>query len=125
MDEDKIFGPFTLRQFYYIAGGTGLFYLSVAVLDEKFHLGVGLLIAIGVFLIVMNSPQITIDEDYIKRKKYSSRPEEFKKWLSGKITMTESQISIRKEEWEESPVLEKELLMYKKAFAEADSDIVK
>ncbi|MBP6904759.1 MAG: PrgI family protein, partial [Candidatus Pacebacteria bacterium] len=30
--EDKVFGPFTFRQFAYLAGGAGFVYLSVKIL---------------------------------------------------------------------------------------------
>jgi hypothetical protein len=38
--EDKIFGPFTIRQFIYIAGGAGLCYIAYALLPFVFALPV-------------------------------------------------------------------------------------
>lgn len=40
--EDRIFGPLTLKQFLYSAGGVGLFFISYAVLPS----GVGLFVGI-------------------------------------------------------------------------------
>lgn len=39
--EDKVFGPFTFKQFLYLAGGAGLFYLSFKLLPLIIALIVG------------------------------------------------------------------------------------
>lgn len=43
--EDKVFGPFTFKQFAYLAGGAGLFYLSFRLLPLILGLVVGPLFA--------------------------------------------------------------------------------
>ena len=40
--EDRIFGPLTLKQFLYSAGGVGLFFISYAILPSGVGLFVGL-----------------------------------------------------------------------------------
>ena len=116
MDEEKIFGPLTLRQFLYVAGGVVLIYFSMGVLEEKFFIPLDIFIAIAVFVAVKNAPVVIVDENYINRKKYSCNPEEFKKWLNRKIAMVQAQISIREAKGMKSdPELERMLGIYEKA----------
>lgn len=98
MDEEKIFGPLTFRQFLYAAGGVALCYLAYTNLELKVSIPVIIIVA-GIFLaIILNAPKVVIDENYIKMKKvHSKNPEEFERWVQQKIAMIQSQISIRKE----------------------------
>lgn len=40
--EDKIFGPFTIKQFLYIAGGAAIFFIAISTLGKVFGIVVGL-----------------------------------------------------------------------------------
>lgn len=68
--EDKIFGPFSLRQFIYLAGGAGLFYLCLKLLPFPISAGVGLPIAGFALALAFykynEKPFINVVEAYIK-----------------------------------------------------------
>ena len=67
--EDKIFGPFTFKQFIYIAGGAGICFVIYNSLP--FFIAVLLIIPVGVFAgalafyKVNNQPFINVVESYI------------------------------------------------------------
>jgi hypothetical protein len=116
MDDDKIFGPLTLRQFLYLSLGLGLAYFAYKFWDSKLNIIVilfGLGMAVRAFLI----PVVVIDENYIKAKRYNCKNfEEFQKWLRMKIAFCQSQIAQRKNEGMISdPKLEKALQMFETA----------
>jgi hypothetical protein len=46
---------------------------------------------------ILNAPKVVINEDYINRKKLSSKnPEEFQRWVQIRQAMIQSQIQLRK-----------------------------
>jgi hypothetical protein len=49
--EDKIFGPFTFKQFIYMAGGAGLFYVCVKLIPSPF--GWFVAIPVGLFSLAL------------------------------------------------------------------------
>ncbi len=68
--EDKIFGPFTFKQFLYLAGGAGLCYVIYRFLG--FYLGLIPIVIVGgfasalAFLRINNRPFILIVESAVK-----------------------------------------------------------
>lgn len=74
--EDKIFGPLTLRQFIYLAGGGGLIFILWSILP--FFLAVGLGIPVAAFTLALafykvhNRPFVNVLEsafNYVTRKR--------------------------------------------------------
>ncbi|MDB4984528.1 MAG: seg [Patescibacteria group bacterium] len=67
--EDKIFGPLTLKQFIYLAGGVGLGYVcyKVAPFPLSWILGIVFIAAGGVFAFykINNRPFIAIAQSYL------------------------------------------------------------
>jgi hypothetical protein len=120
LDEEKIFGPLSLRQFLYVSLGFGLAYLGYRFLDSM--LGIPfIVIGIGLALkAFINVPTIIINEEYIKAKRYHCKNlEEFQKWLKRKIVMCQSQIEIRRQRGMTiDPELEKTLKMFQTALIE-------
>ena len=98
MDEEKIFGPLTLRQFFYAAAGFGLCYLSLNYLESKYAIPIVVVLAAIVLALILNSPKIVIDENYLKIKQANSKnSEEFERWLKMEIAMIKSQIHFREQ----------------------------
>jgi len=96
MDEEKIFGPLTLRQFLCSAVSIGAIYFAYTYLEPKFSIPV--IIVAVIFLIsgFIIYPAVIVDENYIKQKRSNCENlEVFQKWLRKKIAMIQSQISIR------------------------------
>ncbi len=85
--EDKIFGPFTFRQFAYLLGGGGLCYMILKLLPTFFAIiliiPVGGLAASLAFIKMNGKPLIEILESgvnyYIKRKLYLWKKDEHRK----------------------------------------------
>lgn len=97
MDEEKIFGPFTLRQFIYFAFGLGVAYLVYKTVELNIAIPIIIVIIGAVIILIRNSPAIVMDERYIKAKKFQFKnPDEYSKWLQKKIAEIQSQISMRK-----------------------------
>ncbi|MEK7575369.1 MAG: PrgI family protein [Patescibacteria group bacterium] len=96
MDEEKIFGPLTFRQFRYLAIGVFLSYGAYTYLEPKISYALIAVIAGITIVMIRNSPVVVIDESYIKIKRFNSKNlEEFQGWLRSKIAMLQAQISIR------------------------------
>ncbi len=97
MDEDKIFGPLTFRQFIYFVAGIVLIYLINTHIESKVSFLLMAIVTGVVYTLIINAPSIVIDENYIKSKRHNSKSiEEFQKWLSGKIASVSFQIEFRK-----------------------------
>lgn len=65
--EDKIFGPFTLKQFIYLVGGAGLSYLAYALIGNLFISAIVILPIVGLalalaFYKINNKPFINVVE---------------------------------------------------------------
>ena len=117
MDEEKIFGPLTLRQFIYSAGGLIAIYFAYNYLDQKISIPI-IILAIGLIIIGFVKHQaVIIDENYIKNKRNESESlEKFQRWLNMKIATIKSQISIRESRGLVSnPELDKALVMFETA----------
>ena len=91
--EDKIFGPFTFKQFIYLAGGAGMCYILLRLLPTFIAIFfiapvAGLALALA-FYRVNNKPFIEIIEawfNYVRRGKLYLWKKEVKKGPSAKIT---------------------------------------
>ena len=68
--EDKIFGPFTLKQFIYLAGGAGLTYIAYTILN--FYIAIPIMAFIVIFALALafykvnNKPFIFVLESATK-----------------------------------------------------------
>ncbi|MEI6190780.1 MAG: PrgI family protein [bacterium] len=96
MDEEKILGPLTLRQFLYSAGSFVAIFFAYTYLDTKLSIPI-IIVTVGFFISgFISHPAVTIDENYIKLKRSNCvNLEDFQRWLRKKIAMVQSQISIR------------------------------
>lgn len=91
--EDKIFGPFTFKQFIYLAGGAGMCYILLRLLPTFIAIlfiapVAGLALALA-FYRVNNKPFIEIIEawfNYVRRGKLYLWKKEVRKGPSEKIT---------------------------------------
>jgi hypothetical protein len=91
--EDKIFGPFTFKQFIYLAGGAGMCYILLRLLPTFIAIlfiapVAGLALALA-FYRVNNKPFIEIIEawfNYVRRGKLYLWKKEVRKGPSTKIT---------------------------------------
>ena len=86
--EDKIFGPFTFKQFVYLAGGGGLGYLAYKLIPVKIIGGVFLFAFVGLgFALAFIKPNgkpfiiylLSMIKYYITPKTYVWKKEEQKK----------------------------------------------
>lgn len=116
MDEEKIFGPLTFRQFLYASAGFILCYFIYTNLELKMSIPIIILIAGASLALVLNAPKIVIDENYLKIKKSQSKsPEEFERWIQRRIAIIQSQISMREQKGMKSnPELEALLVLLTK-----------
>ncbi|MDO8623995.1 MAG: PrgI family protein [bacterium] len=98
MDEEKVIGPFTARQFLYLTGGVGVAYLAYRFLSLSMSIPLVALAGYVVFVLMKRSAPPHIDENYIKAKRYQlGSAEEYQKWLQRKIAEIQSQVSMRKQ----------------------------
>lgn len=98
MDEEKIFGPLTLRQFIYAAIGAALCYIVYTNIQSPYNFAAAIIIAGIAIAMIRNNPGVIMDERYIELKKLQSQtPEEFEKWIQKKLAEVHSQIAMREE----------------------------
>jgi len=98
MDEEKIFGPLTFRQFLYTSGCLGVIYLAYNYLELKLSIPITILAIVFLISAFISHPAVIIDENYIKLKRSNcDNLEEFQRWLRKKIAVIQSQISQREE----------------------------
>ena len=124
MDEEKIFGPLTLRQFLYVAVGFGLCYLVYNYTDTGYTVPLIVIIAGICLALIFNAPRIVIDENYIKMKKANSKsPEEFERWVRRKIAFLTMQIKMRKSKGlPVDPRLESGLMLFQSQLKSPSTD---
>jgi hypothetical protein len=97
MDDSQIFGPLTLRQFLYVAGGVIVCFIVYDYFDAKISTPVIVFVAGACISLIMNAPRVVLNEEYIQKKKATSpTPEVFDRWVRFKIAMIESQVYARK-----------------------------
>lgn len=94
MNEEKIFGPFTLKQTVYFLIGIGLSYLLYKYTESKIYIPAILIIAGIVITLIRNSPVDVIDEHYIQMKKATTSPEDFNTWIAYKSALIAAQIEM-------------------------------
>jgi hypothetical protein len=96
MDEDKVFGPLTLRQFLYSVFSFGVMYLSYTYLPLKISIPIIILAVIFFISGFIVYPTVIINEDYLKLKRSQcDNLEQFQRWLKKKIAEIQSQINMR------------------------------
>ena len=83
-EDEKFFGPLNFKQFLYFAGGALICYFSYENLEIKFSLPI-IVIVVGIFIaLVLNSPTIVVNEEYLKIKKATMGPEKFERMMKRK-----------------------------------------
>ena len=97
MDEEKIFGPLTFRQFIYVAAGIGIIYLAYNNLAQNISIPLAVLVVVATFIFVRRAEPPPFNEESLKIKKSQLSREEFQKWCQKKIAMIQSQISVREQ----------------------------
>ncbi len=117
MDEEKIFGPLTLRQFLYSAGSFSIIFFAYSYLELKISIPIIITVIILFLSAFINSSPVVIDDEYIKRKRFNYKNlEEFQKWIKMKIAEIQSQIHARKYRGLiPDPRLDKKLEMFERA----------
>ena len=96
MDEEKIIGPLTFRQFIYTAIGVGAVYLVHNNFKQEVSIPFSIVaIALTMFSIWKAQPA-PFTEETIRNKRSTLSKEDFDKWCRRKIAMLESQIYYRK-----------------------------
>jgi hypothetical protein len=96
-DDEKIFGPLNLKQFYTCAAGFGAIYVSYRFLPLKFTIPIAIVAVVLIISTFINQPSIVFDENYIKSKRYSFKNrEEYDRWLKRKTAEIQAQIYTRK-----------------------------
>ena len=102
--ESKIFGPFTLKQFIYLAGGGGLVFLLYAFLPLWLVFILGLPVALFAVALVMYKPN---DQPFIKVIENS-----LSYISSAKVYIWKKREEKRKKEAKEGELTEKEIDVY-------------
>lgn len=97
MDEEKIFGPFTFRQFIYVAGGIGIIYFVYNNFAQNMSIPFAIVIAAATFVFVRKAEPAPFNEESLRIKKTTLSKEEFEKWCRRKIAMIQSQIYVREQ----------------------------
>lgn len=94
--EEKVFGPLSFKQFIYSAIGFGFGYLAYTNLDFKISIVIIVILIGGLIAMILNSPKVELNEEYLKAKQANSKtPEEFERWISRTKAMIQAQITIR------------------------------
>lgn len=97
MNDERIFGPLTLKQFIYaIIGLAGIYYVY-NYLGSSIGIPLAVLIAVIAALLIKNSNPQPFNESYIRQKRSELGKEEFLKWCRKKIAMIQAQISFREQ----------------------------
>lgn len=97
MDEEKIFGPLTFRQFIYAAGGALIVYFIYNNFAQKISIPFSILVAAVAFVFVRRAEPPPLTEENIRIKKSKMSREEFERWCQRKIAMIQFQISVREQ----------------------------
>lgn len=95
--EDKVFGPFTFRQFAYLAGGAGLVYLSFKLLPILIALVVGPVFAAFALALTFfkynDKPFIHVVESFIRFYTRSRLYLWHKQQTAAKVAVPEARVS--------------------------------
>jgi hypothetical protein len=97
MDEEKIFGPLSLRQFLYVAVAAGAVYAAYLFLPLWGAAAAAVAAAIVTLPLVRAVEPPPFDQKFIDAKKASLAPEDFQRWQRRKVAELQSQISARAE----------------------------
>lgn len=96
MDDEAIFGPLNLKQFYCVAIAFGLIFIIYNFLSTNVSIPLIIIVIVLFIPIIYRNKSVDIDMEYIKRKRYSFKnKDEFNRWLERRIANTQFQISKR------------------------------
>ncbi len=98
-EEEKIFGPFTFRQFIYLSTGLGFVYIVREKFPEYAIFGFVIMASALVSVFLSRPKKINMADipEYLKTKRIQIGEVEHKKWLRRKIAGIQVQIMTRKE----------------------------
>ncbi len=97
MNDEKVFGPFTLKQFIYFIIAVIAIYFIYNNFDNGMKIPIIILIAALTIVYLKRIEPPPFNEEYIKKKKAELSPEKFRRMIQRKIAMLQFQISLRKE----------------------------
>lgn len=96
MDDEAIFGPLNLKQFYCVSIAAGLIFAIYNFLSTNISIPLIIMVIVLSIPIIYRNKSVDIDMEYIKRKRYSFKnKDDFHKWLKRGIASTQFQISKR------------------------------
>ena len=95
MDEERIIGPLTFKQFIYVSGGFGIIYFIYNNYTQNISIPLAIIIAISVFVLIRKAEPAPFNEKSLQNKKATLSKEEFEKFCRRKIAMIQFQISTR------------------------------
>ena len=99
-EEERIFGPFTLKQFITLAAAFGLAYAANLFLPEPLSYGATVVIVLAALFVtfVRLAPKVIPPEElrqYFLEQRASLPPEEYRKLLQRKVIYVFNQIEMR------------------------------
>lgn len=97
VDDERIFGPLTLRQFVYAAAGAAIAYLAVTRLGSPAGAVVAAFALGAAFALVRGAEPPPFDEAYVRRKRAELGREKFAAWARGKLALLASYETARAE----------------------------
>lgn len=97
MNDERIFGPLTLKQFIYAVIGIAGIYYVYNYLGASIGIPLAILIAVFAALIIKNSNPPPFNESYIRQKRSELGKEEFLRWCQKKIAMIQAQMFFREQ----------------------------
>lgn len=121
MDEEKIFGPLSLRQFLYVAAAAAAVYAASLFLPVWGVAAAAVAAAIVVLPLVRAAEPPPLDQRFVDAKKASLSSEDFRAWQRRKVAELQSQIFARAERGlAVDPELERAKAMIEAAGIEAE-----
>jgi len=99
-EEEKIIGPFTIKQFLHTAGGLFLAYLAATYISAPTGTIIAVTMVVGSLILAvrMNPKKIEAENliNYLEEKRITVGNEDFKKWLNKKLAQHISIAQFRK-----------------------------
>jgi len=97
MNEDRIVGPFTFKQFLHVAGGVALIYLLFNYFGGMLGIVLSILVAGTTFVFVRQNVPEPLNETTLRQKRTELGAEEFERWRQKKIAEIQSRITDREQ----------------------------
>ncbi len=95
MDDERIFGPLTLRQFIYAAVAAMIVYLAYGQLERAVSIPIAIAVIAAAFSLIRRAEPPPFNEEYVRRKRAELGPEGFGLWLQKKVASILSQQEMR------------------------------